>query len=191
MDMEFNAGQGDEEEKPPILKFDKKVTSAFLGESNRQFLTFLSYSPLDPDLRIPSVWTATEVKVVPSEEVQHFGLVNVSIANDCRGLSQKLSLPLAVKESLLQGPGPYNNVYLAARNLRLEESQKTGEKTPYRGKTSQNSSNLSIQVTDYHHFLPSKFCSFSRNLTGERRPSKNWSFTAFKSPSDKTLTGAR
>ena len=119
MDMEFNAGQGDEEEKPPILKFDKKVTSAFLGESNMQFLTFLSYSPLDPDLRIPSVWTATEVKVVPSEEVQHFGFVNVSIANDCRGLSQKLSLPLAVKESLLQGPGPYNNVYLAARNHRL------------------------------------------------------------------------
>ena len=37
VDMEFNAGQagqGDEEEKPPILKFDKKVTSAFLGESN-------------------------------------------------------------------------------------------------------------------------------------------------------------
>ena len=103
MDMEFNAGQagqGDEEEKPPILKFDKKVTSAFLGESNRQFLTFLGYSPLDPDLRIPSVWTATEVKVVPSEEVQHFGFVNVSIANDCRGkyLSQKTkTFPLRKK----------------------------------------------------------------------------------------------
>ena len=37
MEMEYNAGQagqGAEEEKPKIVMFDKKVTSAFLGESN-------------------------------------------------------------------------------------------------------------------------------------------------------------
>ena len=46
-----------------------------------------------------------------------------------------------------------------------------------------NSRNRPVQVTDYHQLLGGKFCSFSRNWTGERTPSKNCSFTALRSPS--------
>ena len=61
----------------------------------------------------------------------------------------------------------------------------------YWGKTTQNSSYRPIQVTDYRQLLRSQLCSLSRNCTGERTPSRNWSFTGLRSRSGKTLTGVR